>query len=186
MKKRTFTGIATAALITTAGISVTNNLKPENPLKTGEGTVQAATYQQEFLNKAIPAATTASSKYGTYTSVMLAQAAVESAWGQSGLAQSPNNNLFGIKGSYNGQSVNMNTGEYGSNGYYTTNAGFRKYPSYTESFEWYRIFPETQCCRCRQILYLFVWRSKTGNKYSSNQKRNDIGRKAKDDSGELY
>lgn len=135
MKKRTFTGIATAALITTAGISVTNNLKPENPLKTGEGTVQAATYQQEFLNKAIPAATTASSKYGTYTSVMLAQAAVESAWGQSGLAQAPNNNLFGIKGSYKGQSVNMNTGEYGSNGYYTTNAGFRKYPSYTESFE---------------------------------------------------
>lgn len=135
MKKRTFTGIATAALITTAGISVTNNLKPENPLKTGEGTVQAATYQQEFLNKAIPAATTASSKYGTYTSVMLAQAAVESAWGQSGLSQEPNNNLFGIKGSYNGQSVNMNTGEYGKSGYYTTNAGFRKYPSYTESFE---------------------------------------------------
>ena len=135
MKKRTFTGIATATLITTAGISVTNNLKPDNPLKTGEGTVQAATYQQEFLDKAIPAATTASSKYGTYTSVMLAQATVESAWGQSGLAQEPNNNLFGIKGSYNGQSVNMNTGEYGNGGYYTTNAGFRKYPSYTESFE---------------------------------------------------
>lgn len=135
MKKRTFTGIATAALITTAGISVTNNLKPDNPLKTGEGTVQAATYQQEFLDKAIPAATTASSKYGTYTSVMLVQATVESAWGQSGLAQEPNNNLFGIKGSYNGQSVNMNTGEYGNGGYYTTNAGFRKYPSYTESFE---------------------------------------------------
>lgn len=135
MKKRTFTGIATAALITTAGISVTNNLKPDNPLKTGEGTVQAATYQQEFLDKAIPAATTASSKYGTYTSVMLAQATVESAWGQSSLAQEPNNNLFGIKGSYNGQSVNMNTGEYGNGGYYTTNARFRKYPSYTESFE---------------------------------------------------
>lgn len=135
MKKRTFTGIATAALITTAGISVTNTLKPDNPLKTGEGTVQAATYQQEFLDKAIPAATTASSKYGTYTSVMLAQATVESAWGQSGLAQEPNNNLFGIKGSYNGQSVNMNTGEYGNGGYYTTNARFRKYPSYTESFE---------------------------------------------------
>ena len=80
-------------------------------------------------------ATTASSKYGTYTSVMLAQATVESAWGQSGLSQEPNNNLFGIKGSYNGQSVNMNTGEYGNGGYYTTNAGFRKYPSYTESFE---------------------------------------------------
>lgn len=66
---------------------------------------------------------------------MLAQATVESGWGQSGLAQAPNNNLFGIKGSYKGQSVNMNTGEYGNGGYYTTNAGFRKYPSYTESFE---------------------------------------------------
>ena len=53
MKKRTFTGIATAALITTAGISVTNNLKPENPLKTGEGTVQAATYQHCVID--IPA-----------------------------------------------------------------------------------------------------------------------------------
>ena len=42
---------------------------------------------------------------------------------------------YSVLGPYNGQSVNMNTGEYGSNGYYTTNAGFRKYPSYTESFE---------------------------------------------------
>lgn len=139
MNKRTITGIATAAALTAAGISVTNNLKKvKNP---SEGLVQAATVQgqaqtpqQQFLNKAIPAATASSSKYGTYTSVMIAQAAIESGWGQSSLSQSPNNNLFGIKGSYNGQSVNMNTAEYGANGRYTTNAGFRKYPSYTESF----------------------------------------------------
>lgn len=150
MKKRTFTGMATAAALTAAGISVTNSLeKKANP---SQGVVQAATTaqqtttvqtqtqqtaqtpQQQFLNKAIPAATTASSNYGTYTSVMIAQAALESGWGQSSLAQEPNNNLFGIKGSYNGQSVNMGTTEYGSNGYYNTNSQFRKYPSYTESF----------------------------------------------------
>ncbi|QNQ81005.1 glycoside hydrolase family 73 protein [Lactobacillus sp. PV034] len=150
MKKRTFTGMATAAALTAAGISVTNSLeKKANP---SQGVVQAATTaqatqaaqtqqttqaqtpQQQFLNKAIPAATTASSNYGTYTSVMIAQAALESGWGQSTLAQEPNNNLFGIKGSYNGQSVNMGTTEYGSNGYYDTTSQFRKYPSYTESF----------------------------------------------------
>lgn len=135
MNKRTITGIATAALITTAGISITNNIKPLNITGSG-GEVKAATSQnaQQFINKAAPAATEASSKYGTYTSVMIAQAAVESGWGQSSLAKEPNNNLFGIKGDYNGQSVSMKTGEYGSNGYYTTTAKFRKYPSYTESF----------------------------------------------------
>ena len=148
MKNRTFTGMATAAALTAAGISVTNSLeKKANP---SQDVVQAATVsqgtantqtqqtaqtpQQQFLSQAIPAATTASSNYGTYTSVMIAQAALESGWGQSGLAQAPNNNLFGIKGSYNGQSVNMGTTEYGSNGYYSTNSQFRKYPSYTESF----------------------------------------------------
>lgn len=136
MNKRTITGIATAAALTATGISVTNNLKKVN--NPSEGVVQAATVQsnQQFLNKAIPAATAASSKYGTYTSVMIAQAAVESGYGNSTLAQAPNNNLFGIKGSYNGQSVNMSTGEYTSNGqYYNTNANFRKYPSYQQSFE---------------------------------------------------
>ena len=145
--------MATAAALTAAGISVTNSLEKKanpsqdvvqaattNPAATTTQTqpiqqnVQAQTPQQQFLNQAVPAATTASSTYGTYTSVMVAQAALESGWGQSGLAQSPNNNLFGIKGSYNGQSVNMGTTEYGSNGYYTTNDQFRKYPSYTESF----------------------------------------------------
>ena len=135
MNKKTITQIATAALITTAGITVTNNLKALNI--TGSGNeVKAATTQsaQQFIDKAAPAAVNASSKYGTYTSVMMAQAAVESGWGNSTLSQEPNNNLFGIKGSYNGQSVTMKTGEYGPNGYYTTNANFRKYPSYEESF----------------------------------------------------
>lgn len=135
MDKKTITHIATAALITTAGITVTNNVKTLNNV-TGSGEVKAATAQsaQQFVNKAASAATNASSKYGTYTSVMIAQAAVESGYGNSTLSQEPNNNLFGIKGDYNGQSVTMKTGEYGSNGYYTINADFRKYPSYEESF----------------------------------------------------
>ena len=44
-----------------------------------------------------------------YASVMIAQALLESSYGSSGLASAPNYNLFGVKGSYNGQSVYMPT-----------------------------------------------------------------------------
>ena len=60
--------------------------------------VSAATTdeQAEFLNKAAKQAVRAAKKYGTYPSVMIAQAIVESGWGQSGLAVNANN-LFGMK-----------------------------------------------------------------------------------------
>ncbi|QNQ81743.1 muramidase [Lactobacillus sp. PV037] len=134
MSKKTLTSIATAALITTAGITATHHVKALN--SDNDNVVKAATNQQnqQFINKAASAAVESSSKYGTYTSVMMAQAAVESGWGQSSLSQSPNNNLFGIKGSYNGQSVTVKTGEYINGSYKTVNASFKKYPSYTESF----------------------------------------------------
>ena len=44
-----------------------------------------------------------------YASVMIAQAVVESASGSSGLSCEPYNNLFGIKGAYEGKSVRMKT-----------------------------------------------------------------------------
>lgn len=132
MNRSTITSAVTVILIAGAGISV------DNILNTNSQTHQVvdATTQQEFLNKAIPAATKASSKYGTYTSVMLAQAILESNWGNSQLAQEPNNNLFGIKGSYQGNSVSFSTSEFSDdNGYYTVDANFRKYPTYHESFD---------------------------------------------------
>ena len=67
-----------------------------------------------------------------YASVMVAQAALESGFGSSGLSSAPNHNLFGIKGSYNGQSVTMKTSEY-YNGWIKVDANFKKYPSYKES-----------------------------------------------------
>jgi LysM repeat protein len=66
---------------------------------------------------------------------MIAQAVIESGWGQSGLSQSPYHNLFGIKGSYNGETVYMNTQEYLNGQWVTMKEPFRKYPSFTESFQ---------------------------------------------------
>ncbi|AKP67241.1 glycoside hydrolase family 73 protein [Companilactobacillus ginsenosidimutans] len=105
---------------------------------TSDGSVtQAATnsQQDEFLAMAAPMAQKAASEYGLYASVMLAQSILESGWGQSDLALDANN-LFGIKGDYNGAYVSMPTSEWSADqGWYQIYANFRKYPSFYESFQ---------------------------------------------------
>ena len=94
--------------------------------------------QTQFMKKIVPAAKKVSAGKNLYTSVMIAQAVLETGWGQSTLSQEPNNNLFGVKGNYKGQSVVMNTLEdSGGMNYYTIQDSFRKYPSYVESLEDY-------------------------------------------------
>lgn len=89
-----------------------------------------------FINSISSYAVSLGQQYNIYPSVMIAQAILESGWGNSDLASAPNYNLFGIKGSYNGNSVPMKTSEYSkSKGWYTITANFRKYPSYRESLE---------------------------------------------------
>lgn len=73
-----------------------------------------------------------------YASVMIAQAILESGSGQSKLAQAPNYNLFGIKGTHNGKTVSMATEEdLGNGNLYATQAGFRVYEDYEDSFNDY-------------------------------------------------
>lgn len=73
-----------------------------------------------------------------YASVMIAQAILESDSGNSALAKEPNFNLFGMKGSYKGQSSTFNTLEAnGNDDMYQISAQFRSYPSTRESLEDY-------------------------------------------------
>ena len=70
---------------------------------------------------------------GILASLTASQGFIESSRGNSGLAQAPNNNLFGIKGSYNGESVKMWTTEYVNGAAIRVLADFRRYPSWAES-----------------------------------------------------
>ncbi|EFU72981.1 LysM domain protein [Enterococcus italicus DSM 15952] len=99
------------------------------------GYTSSTTSQTAFINTIAAYAAPIAQANDLYASVMIAQAIVESGWGQSALAQAPNYNLFGIKGSYNGQTVYMNTQEFLNGQYVTKNEPFRQYPSYTESFQ---------------------------------------------------
>lgn len=95
----------------------------------------------EYIATMGPIAQADYSRNGIFASVTLAQSIIESGWGKSGLTQQANN-MFGIKCSSNwtGECINMETGEYGSGGYYTTNANFRKYPSIEDSVNDHSLF----------------------------------------------
>ena len=71
-------------------------------------------------------------KTGILASLTAAQAYIESSKGNSGLTQKANN-LFGIKGRYNGQYVLMWTTEYYNGVACRVQAEFRKYPDWLAS-----------------------------------------------------
>jgi LysM repeat protein len=88
----------------------------------------------EFIKQIAPHAQKIQEKYKILASLVIAQACLESNFGKSGLAQK-GKNLFGVKGSYKGQSVTMRTHEYEKGKKIWIDAAFRKYPSWYESLE---------------------------------------------------
>lgn len=87
---------------------------------------------KSFLAKIKPYVIKDMQSSGILASMTAAQAAIESNHGNSGLTTKANN-LFGIKGKFNGQSVNMLTTEYYNGVKVRVLADFRKYPSWLES-----------------------------------------------------
>ena len=88
----------------------------------------------DFINKVAPYAQKVARDYNILASLVIAQSCLESHFAESGLALKANN-LFGIKGSYNGQSIVMPTIEYKNDVPYRIMAPFRKYPTYLESLQ---------------------------------------------------
>ena len=85
-----------------------------------------------FFAKLKPMAIKDMKETGILASLTGAQAFIESSKGNSGLTQKANN-LFGIKGFYNGQSCKMWTTEYENGVAVRRLCDFRKYPSWQES-----------------------------------------------------
>ncbi|MTD38296.1 LysM peptidoglycan-binding domain-containing protein [Erwinia sp. CPCC 100877] len=123
---------ATDAASTTES-SESEELQARSAISTFAASTRSIT-PSAFISEIAGHASTAAAASDLYASVMIAQAILESDWGRSALSAAPNYNLFGIKGSYQGQSVYMKTWEVinGQNVY--IDAAFRKYPSPLESF----------------------------------------------------
>lgn len=86
----------------------------------------------DFISKIAAAAMDDMRRTGIPASLTIAQAILESAWGESGLTQRANN-LFGIKGKGPAGSVTMPTMEYSGGQWITVNAAFRAYHDWSES-----------------------------------------------------
>ena len=87
---------------------------------------------ESFLAKLKPYVLQDMQTSGILASLTASQAFIESNKGNSGLTLKANN-LFGIKGSYNGESIKMWTTEYYNGVAQRVLASFRKYPSWYES-----------------------------------------------------
>ena len=125
--------------------------------------------QQAFIQQVGPMAQEVAGANDLYASVMIAQAILESGWGQSTLTTLANN-MFGIKGSYNGQFVEMQTLEDDGNGnLYPIIAKFRKYPSLKESFQDNAHVLRTTSFSPGVFFYNGAWKSNTNSYRDATQ-----------------
>lgn len=133
IKNRKLFSKVNVSMMLLSSVFVLENVKPTNTLPVLTKTVEAKNSPSQFLGLVAEYAKEVAAKNDLYASVMIAQAALESSWGNSTLATNYHN-LFGIKGSYNGQSAQMNTLEDdGSGNYYGITDGFRVYDNYGQS-----------------------------------------------------
>lgn len=96
------------------------------------------TAQKSWMESVLPSIITISKENNLYPSVMLAQAAIETGYGQSDLATKANN-LFGIKagGTWTGDSYNKDTQEVVNGKQVTINDNFRKYATLNDGLNDY-------------------------------------------------
>ena len=98
-----------------------------------------------FIRHLLPMAERAAQSSGINPKVMIAQAALETGWGNhmiEGDNGSPSFNLFGIKADqrWNGESVNIATTEFREGVKMSERADFRAYPDYESGFRDYVSF----------------------------------------------
>lgn len=103
---------------------------------------QLSVNKQMFMNQLLPHAQQAADKLGVDANILLAQAALETGWGQSVIKNEQGKssfNLFNIKAdkSWGGQQTRVSTLEFANGVARKEMAGFRSYDSYKASFDDY-------------------------------------------------
>ncbi len=126
-----------------------------------QGQLEHAT-QHEFLRLMAEEAVPIAKSNDLYPSVMIAQAVLESDWGESLLSQEAHN-YYGIKGDYKGETYTISTQEDDGTGtLYTIDSNFRKYPHYRSSLEDYAILMK-KGVSWDNLYYAGTWVSKTSS-----------------------
>ncbi|MDR2832219.1 MAG: glycoside hydrolase family 73 protein [Streptococcaceae bacterium] len=109
---------------------MTNTPSTQNLIAEDTARMQA----EDFIQRIAPIAQEMQKQNGILPSIILAQAALESDFGNSLLA-SKYHNLFGVKAFGHSQSVNLDTKEFIDGQWITYSGEFRVYNSWRESIE---------------------------------------------------
>lgn len=114
----------------------------EDAWQSAEGSGRTTIAKQVFMNQMLPHAQQAASELGVDAKVLLAQAALETGWGQSVIKNGQGEssfNLFNIKADkgWQGKQARVSTLEYDGAVARKEMAGFRLYDSYKQSFDDY-------------------------------------------------
>lgn len=153
-----FMGSALLAAPTLAQATTLNvKADEEEPL----ATVNTFATTESFIQTIAQSAQEIADANDLYASVMIAQAILESQGGNSSLSQAPYYNLFGIKGMYNGTSVELPTGEYVDDEWVVMNEPFRSYGSYWESLIDYANVLLSTAFAQEEYHYAGVWKRNT-------------------------
>ncbi|MBK0348401.1 LysM peptidoglycan-binding domain-containing protein [Aerococcaceae bacterium zg-ZJ1578] len=127
-----------AGVVLFSAASVLQSVTIPTTVKAQDAITNTRLSKSQFLGFISEQARKIAASNDLYASVMIAQAALESGWGNSTLARAPHYNLFGIKGKYNNNSVTLQTLEDdGSGNYYSSNEEFRSYDGYASSLSDY-------------------------------------------------
>jgi flagellum-specific peptidoglycan hydrolase FlgJ len=93
-----------------------------------------ADHRRDFLGTIAPSALESGRAHQIPPSIILAQAALESGWGRSRLAQR-HHNIFGVKATGKQSAASFNTLEFGPKGAHIVRAKFRTFPSTKASIQ---------------------------------------------------
>lgn len=130
-----FAPIKRVDTVSTAPSRAAAPVTPSTPVRTAARAAANLTPQMKFVRDALPSALQAQAETGLSASLAIAQAAHESGWGTSGLAQRAKN-FFGVKthgSQWSGPVIDMRTREVRDGKSGMENAAWRVYNSFGES-----------------------------------------------------
>ena len=145
------------ALVT---VSVAAPLLNTHKVEAVEGKTTATTSnvdQKAFINEISSQIKPLAEKHDLYASIMIAQAIVESDWGNNEYAQAPYYNLFGLEGQYQGQSAMLDKKDSGNG--QTEKKELKKYGSYKEAIQDYIEIIKTTSRDGNENYFSGTWRS---------------------------
>ncbi|MEO1772031.1 NlpC/P60 family protein [Candidatus Enterococcus ferrettii] len=133
-----------------------------------DNTVSASNVDKAaFISEVAKVVEPLAEKNDLYASVMMAQAIVESNWGQNSFAKAPYYNLFGFEGQYKGQSAMLDKEDFTDGASVTSKKELKTYGSFKEAAQDYVEIMKTTEKDGQDLYFASSWKTNAGDYQSA-------------------